>query len=609
MHELNFSWLINNIQFIFKTTYTDRLYAQKFENPYFGFTLVLDGCLITILFMFPDIILYCLKQDNIDDSYRDELLCNCLRHEEVQLYHFFVEKVTEYYMKTDPLVISQFFNDLLHIHFNVKSSFRKQTMRFVRMCRAHAHLGFPQRLEKAARGALASDDKSWNRKRVSLLILAHLLEPEEFLQIVAPYYPTGRRPDITTEEGERLFLLQQRTIAALKSTATLPGLLKFCTGDYLKFARKNLYSAAYNTPESSLPRFLEELTRGGFVSVRKNAMHLTLKLMDKAHRRNLLTKLVHEENDSSMRKHVFRATAKAFVGNPDDYLWELFKSCVPTVDLNDQEVIETFSISDKVPLPYKPQYVTFAWNTLEDDTAKGELLQSVSAETIKALSNEWCVEVIKSAVEADIGIDFIVNYIVFSPSQEQETRLVWTFNCVVSKFPRARVFIHNFIVTLCKCFIYEPFAPMQLLAKTIELFDSAFKPFESFFEYLYLRLTALYVNSKADGLNVTETACRVGEFCDSILSRFSVDVNCVFCNVFKQAFLPKFAKDDLEVLDFIDGLIRTSRSAHCLLFVISILPGKRETTAGGFDNVTQMLLQTDDRDVKISLNAYLRKGA
>ncbi|KAF5283224.1 hypothetical protein FQA39_LY17371 [Lamprigera yunnana] len=452
---------------------------------------------------------------------------------------------------------------------------------------------YPQILNEAIKICLLKKEDI-----VAITALSHLQTAEDFLKIVKEYYPSDKQADSKTQAGCQLYNLQVVLTNSLvnldEPSATMSSILKFCKGDYLKLVRKALYSASDNVNEIQLVPFFAELIDQA-VSVRKHALHLTFRVLDKNEIYTLLKHFMEKERNCSIRKFIFKACFNFFAKNPEPFTWELVTLNLNAVDINDKEAVEILMQFEIVPRDYKIKYVILTWNLLHkvpdpdgnQMSNKGVLLNSISAELIPLLPKEFCENVIdayffKQGPSEHLTFfisninTFVCKYILYSTEAEERLNSCFT---VVKEFMAkswndlddlqscscSQNTVDDFLKEFCLPFLKDECSNSDIFYKFCGLWDAFTESYETFEEDLHLKLTSFYL----DSLDTLDLALKIKKLCESLVDTYgNIVVNMMYNKV--DRFLPYFFKNKKKnVYDFFENLLENSIS--CLLLVILLL--------------------------------------
>ncbi|KAF5303597.1 hypothetical protein FQR65_LT08198 [Abscondita terminalis] len=452
---------------------------------------------------------------------------------------------------------------------------------------------YPSILEKAVKYLLNPEKEC--KKQCVIIALSFMQKSEDFLKMTENYYPTERQADAKTDAGRELYALQEIVTRCLKNldppSVTMPSILRFCKGDYLKLIRTALYSVCDNANENKLISFLSQLIDAA-VSIRKHALHLTFRTLDKNQVYSLIKHFMEKEKNDSIRKFIFKGCFNFFIKNPDDFTWELVTLNINAVDINDREALEILLQFDKVPKQYRSNYVVLTWNVLNtvpdpNDTLTcnlNQLIGNISTDMIPTLPQDFYDKVINGyflkedcshiTFMSSTVNKFVCKYILYSNSDVEKKERLNAISLIIKDFvlkngkkPDNCNHVIDILKEFCMPFLKDNYQDKEIFEEFVGLWNDLFKPHELFDEYLHLKLVALYMES----LEATDLGCRLGELCDSLVDIYGeviVGMLCEKINFFGCYF---FNNDQENCYDMIEGLISNDASTVRLVLAILLL--------------------------------------
>lgn len=546
---------------------------------------------------------------SIDYKYNNYEILNWLLHHNLPLVAAYIDKIT-----------SMILEDLS----------TKWLVAFFRQTRNLSHLNIPQKIVASCTVKLRE-----SKNRNSALALSLLQDSYQFVELVREYYPTEREADYKTPEGRELYALLQVIGGCLKHlnppSAALESILIFCKGDYLKLVRGSLYSISDSVSENKLVQFFAELiTRA--VSVRKHALHLTFRVLDKSEVYRIIKRFMNKEKNASLRKFIFKICFNFFVMNPEEFTWELVTLNLKAVDLDDREAIEVLLQIDQVPREYIVAYILLVWEALHNrpdpdnrwEGSKGSVLQSVSPRLISKMPNEFFENVISlyffkrdtlthysSTVNA-----FACKYILHCNNQiEQMRRLTFCFGIVgeyvtnswndPSRRTSARNTTIDFLKEFCAPFLSGDYYNKEIFQAFATMWTTILKPEQTLDEYIHLKLT--YFTLELDSLQTL--ALKLEALCDELVSTYGEVVIGILCkkiNFFSRYFFKVSCKS--ERYSLIDSLIHDGSSIACLILAIFLLDDsnpKKNDIKERYDVIIQKLEKCHEPVIQLYLSSHI----
>lgn len=510
---------------------------------------------------------------------------------------------------------------------------------FWRNCRNYSHLDIPQRIVAFCLEVIKSDDDDAKKKNATNA-LSILMRPESFLELIEDYYPSVTKIDISTQDPN-FYKMQQSITASLKNvippSLILDSILKFRKGDYLKFIQRSLHSVSHSASEKNLVPFLDSF-KDTAVSIRKHAIYLTFKVLDKKEINSTLKTFMDSETNPSVRKLLFKGVFNYFSKNPNDYLWSLVKENLKAVDVEDSEVFEELVNVSKVPFSYINNYMVFSWQIVDDlpmsnnktQEAKLALLNAITFRVVPVLDINFCLKIIEKFLFKSSELDdfqqemysFTCNFLLCSNAQEEHVNFIFD---LFKKFiieseqnseekTKKYSVVHKFITGLCQCLLENWALENGKVLKTfINLWNGFMKPHQSFHEYLKLRFTEILINYKVNKLTLKHLGENLANCIDNIFEIYGVLVS-KLCHEELVLLFPYFLTGDDKDEDFelnslilIENIVRFSRSVNSLLVAIFLLPENIpsiKTAKVLYNEVIALLEKSSDPSIQFSLYFY-----
>ncbi|KAB0796529.1 hypothetical protein PPYR_10590 [Photinus pyralis] len=497
--------------------------------------------------------------------------------------------------------------------------------------RNYTHLEIPQKIIAICVAGLATENDGISYKRNCATALACLMSPPTFLNFIKPHYPLDSRMEVD-DENQETYLLQQAITASLKHvippSSMLDSVYNFSKGDYLKFIQRALHSVSHGANEDSLPRLYDALVDRP-VSVRKNVIYLTYKVLDRDTISAMLEQFKTTETNSSINKFIVKASFRYFLKNPSDSSWDLVQSNLKRVDANDEEVVDILVQTSKVPPSFLVTYLTSAIDYLENvaikskktDLGKINLLTSIKPSSMTVLPDELFWPIIQKYLfqnkELSVAVQkFASRFVAYT--EEGATRVDQLFSLIKEYIAstwesKGRKCVNDFVTQFSQLFIDEKMVPRHALRKFADLWGGLLKPYQAFAEWLQLQFTIIYVDYVDLDWTCEQIAAAICKLCkgleydSALITKFGIALD---------LFLPHFSTADrsmseLNRLKTITGVIE-NETVPCLLVGISLLPfelHKPHLTKLLYEQIIRRLQYVDNQTVQFALSLYFHKLA
>lgn len=537
-------------------------------------------------------------------------------------------------IKNQPLI---FLNHVEHIVRNIAKMSTPFSC-FTCIYKYYTHLEIPQKIAEVCLKIINTDEDP-STKKCAVYFLSSVMTPEQFLKYTAAYYPSDLTPEVESKEGQNIYQMQQAILPCLRNinppSLALECLLNFCKGDYLKLVQKSLHLVAHNTAENKLVPFLNTLSARA-VSVRKHALFLAFRDLNKAEIYLMLNRFMETEKNLSIRKILFRLAFNFFTRNPDDYSWQLVKQNLKAVDVNDKEAFDKLTKCRKVSSGYFAQYVLFTWDILENhadstniEEGKCRILAAVTSTTILMLPKEFCENIIEKYFFKS-GLtkfqrkiySFTCKYIIYCQSRsEQEERMKLTF-VILKNYVNSSSYkkntnemslksIFNFVKEFCADFLDEKCLNKEIFQMFIASWNDLLKPNEAFDEYLFLQFTSIYIDYVLDdSLTIPQIGERLALLCESLHDKGFLSMS-IFWKAFSQFkinFLDEERDKDEDHLILIESIIKGTSSPSCLALATTLLPtafiGPKLQLK--YSGIIALITKSTDPMVQAHLRSYLK---
>ncbi|KAF5303591.1 hypothetical protein FQR65_LT08192 [Abscondita terminalis] len=417
----------------------------------------------------------------------------------------------------------------------------------------------------------------------SLQVLSVLLPQQEFLQILDKYRPQDLfddQPSISKFKKSIPTLFLNVTPTHL----TFEYILQYCQGDYFKCTQNVLYQICNNVAEKRLGNLMTSLNARS-VSARKHSILLALRLLNQSDVNRMLKNFMMNEENVSIRKHLFSSVFNLFLRNPDDYSWQLVKENIEGISHDDTETFCKLANPKRIPKQFFVRYLLFAWKTIDAlpfhdklEEAKSRILGSVTQDNVALLPNNFCLKVIRNnlfqnsnlALVQELNV-FTCKYLIYSGYECMNEVF-----CVIKTFSRISCkYLHNFVKDFCQVFIKKKCVSITFLTSFAVLWDSILKPYESLENYLYIQFTILFMDSLKHK-SIETTGAKISEICSNLF-----DIHCLDISIFKDILVNSFMDFMLEELGgnfdenyslLTNSIVESGKNNASLAVAIALIP-------------------------------------
>lgn len=526
------------------------------------------------------------------------------------LDHRFFDEATDFFLvKFEPGLVHEnfdkFFDHVLNSYF--------PNIQLLDLLKKYSHFSFAERTVKHVTEKIKSED-TWGMKFV---ILAVLMQTEEYLQLTSQFYPTVDKLSQENDEEWKTRCTADSIARSFKYSQgpVLPEIIKYCKRDFLGCALESLYYQFYHTPENKLSAFITELSSKA-VSVRKHAIFLTCNVGNVQDTQNLFKKYIESERNISVQKHLFTAALKYFVKNPTEEFWECLKLCMTNLDKDDNESFESLVRIDQIPEKFQTRHVIFVWEMLKKSEnlapKKMDLLISIPSGIFKDFPLHFLVEIIREHfLKDDCAINnFVISSIFYTSYTSDIMDVVFdtlnkikTFNQEKNIRQMVIRFVRN-IVSNMECDEKN----LEILRLFSDRWHSLFGIAEAVQEHLKISFALRHLESKKDLLGFSNT---IPELLNSLVPKFGIVIIDAFASELQislRAFLGCFGELSEDFYKFCLHLLKNNNDLTIYLLIIKLLPNKEPVNNKAkevFSEIIGTLKQVPDESIQMLMNFYL----
>ncbi|KAF5303595.1 hypothetical protein FQR65_LT08196 [Abscondita terminalis] len=423
-------------------------------------------------------------------------------------------------LKKEPALILE--NMDVVMHFILKAVNTHKNI-FLKRVRYYSHWNVPQAAIKYCMQYenYQKDCPHYEKKIIeesAFTALSFFKNKDDFMQYLFNFYPAEKRAcsDKNKFLKQKLLCFNIRNIFPVSDAVS--AILKFCKGDYFKFALGSLYSICGNLNEDKLMAVLNDLSNHS-VSVQKHSLHLSYRHMNRQIFYGAINKYLERKTNISARKFILKALFNFFSKNPDGYIWNLLKISVENLDESDKEAFDLFLQINKIPKDYLSRYQEFAWNVLlklpnpngELDSKRASILNSVDNEGSQILPDDFSQNIINSLLFRSDDLDyfqisvqtFTCKYIIYCKNQKQKQDRLKSVFALMKYFidnkwtnpqyrEKTRSCCSKFLQTFCSEFLNNRSDDQEVLQSLFEMWNGLFPPHEAFSDYLHLKFALMH---------------------------------------------------------------------------------------------------------------------
>lgn len=420
-------------------------------------------------------------------------------------------------------------------------------------------------------------DLKEKKKHITLL---SVLSPELFFQLIPTALPSldGK---IDLEESADKINVQRAFVDGLRYTQNpsraFPWLLKFCVGDYLKFALPSLYSIAYNTAELSLEQYLKEIYNTP-LSVRKHRLLLGRHLFPFDDFYNLLKCWSNTEKNLSLRNIILAKSVEYFVENLSENLWILTKQNLELLHPADVRVCDSLLKLVNIPLDYMPEYIEPVYDIIRissDSATRRKMFDLIAAIPIRSIAKfdvkflklltrvmqtsfYWkCVFLLDETKQSELFEESFAKLKDFAKTHESDlTRRFYI-----------RTQISNFFLDFVKSAIQFKKSG-NLIERFMTNWQSLFEPENYHKDFLLVQFTNVLFKTAFDPY---QTGVSTNDLFHKYVKTYSSSFIDVFCGQLRK-FLSVASLEDNDLFKFLDGFFYEKKDENIYVAMIYFLP-------------------------------------
>ncbi|GJQ65445.1 hypothetical protein Trydic_g7551 [Trypoxylus dichotomus] len=418
--------------------------------------------------------------------------------------------------------------------------------------------------------------------KVSIIALS-ALSPETFLELVPSAFP----PDdgkIDLEESTDKINAQRAFVNSLRYTQNSPKafslVLKFCIGDYLKFALPSLYSLSYNAKELSLKEYLDGLFDTA-VSVRKHFLLLGRHLFPLDAFCNILHGWSEGEKNFSMRNILLRKTVEYLIENPLESLWSLFKANLQSLDPDDRGIYDYLLKFQDISLEYMPEYIELVYKAIAANPdsivneKKFELVNNIPSGLVRRLNFEFLKQLVselacsKSASIFHWQCIFLLDEMKRLELFEENFAKLKTNRVALEQDVSAKYQISNFVLYFVQSAIKFK-SDGELIDRFISYWSSMFQPENFNTDFMLIQFTNLLFKSDFDAY---QSGVHTNTLLYEYIHKYNASIIDLFCRRLRFFLsLTPFEKEENDMLKFVDGFFNNKLDEHIYIAVMYLLP-------------------------------------
>ncbi|KAK9870080.1 hypothetical protein WA026_006176 [Henosepilachna vigintioctopunctata] len=350
--------------------------------------------------------------------------------------------MTKWFLKFKPdiLILEEHIDHVVEC-LNIKTRFY-----LMKYLRKYEHLGLVQKISSYYLKKLR--DINDDRKDEIAHLLASILPKSDYLKLLDEYVPKFEKLDLMTAslEEKNIHKIQ---IALAKSVRfstchldALPILLKYCKVDLFQPSLFSLYSCFNRIPEKSLKNVLDHLLKSP-VSRRKHSIFLAALVFPLQTNREITDRLLENDENESIRKHLFTSTYKYFLKNPEENFWHILETYMEHLTLYERESLNLLADVHVIPEKYKSKFMekvckVFDGLELKENSKARQsmkvhydkLFESVTDDDIRSLSTDLCIDIIgKKLFDGEYRsnsscVNFTIKFLLYAPNMRENVQNV-----------------------------------------------------------------------------------------------------------------------------------------------------------------------------------------
>lgn len=434
----------------------------------------------------------------------------------------------------------------------------------------------------------------------SIIVLGILLEKDSFEAIVSPLVSNEMTfdPDknsISTYDRARAIILAMRHV---NPPVSFDLITAFCHNDYAHLCDGTLMSLVHKMPADKIIKFARVLASNRSSDIRKIALRMVQALATRSQLREFLEETWRTEKNTSVRLVIAKVIFENFCKVPTTKNWDLMKTCMEGLTVNDRRAFEKFTDVELVDPNYVSLYIEEYLQKIEALTNMDSAMRTKCVciviegitshpKIMSSLSEETCLMILKKYfVDADsMEISTVVqNFALRSyllPAEEKlEPRLESVMQILTGimehfdrphpKKPRhyaANYTIHGFFChVLTEISVSESVNKMDILEGFLKVFKSTLSPWQESWTYLALNLYKEYLQSETPRQFGTRCANRLPELIEEFHANDLVINDVALC--LEDFIAHKIFQDAKKInlkLSIIEGLLEGSEHYGSLL--------------------------------------------
>lgn len=436
------------------------------------------------------------------------------------------------------------------------------------------------------------DREDLNKIKVPILLLA-VFSPVEFFELISNAIPPlDGKVDLEVDTDK--INMQRAFIDGLRYTQdpamAFPWLLKFCVGDYLKFALSSLYGLAYNTAEVSVKQYVEELSNTA-LSVKKHHLLLGRHLFLYDDFYNLLKSWSDTEKNLSMRNILLTKAFEYLSENQSENLWILAKQNLKSFNPADRGIYDFLLKFNNIPFDHMPEYIEAVFKAIVANSdskinqRKFELIEAIPLGLINKLNLKFLKLLIRETVCSKTETNFFWKC-VFHVDETKRSELFEANFAQLKEFAEENTFdinqpahvrakISNFVLCFVKSAIQSK-KNGNLVEEFMTRWRSLFSPENYNKDFLLIEFTNLLFESE---FSPYEAGVKINALLYEYIKNYNSSVIDFFCRQLLHFLsLASINTKDNDLFKFVDGFFYEKKDENIYVAVIYFLPKALPTT-------------------------------
>ncbi|KAK9870082.1 hypothetical protein WA026_006177 [Henosepilachna vigintioctopunctata] len=538
--------------------------------------------------------------------------------------------LTKWFLKYKPDIFEE------HIDHVFKCLFDKTTYCLTKFFKKYEHTKLTHMISSYFLGKFIDPNLEVKDKIASLL--ASILPKPEYLKLLDEYVPKFDKLDLMTAslEEKNIHKIQIALAKSVRFSAcqwkALPILLKYCRGDYFQPSLFSLYSCFNRIPEKFLADVLDQLLRKP-VSARKHSIFLAALVFPLQTNKELADQLLENDDNDSIRKHLFTSTYKYFLKNPEEIFWKILETYMTSLSHYEEESLNLLSNVHIIPEKYRSKFMKKVCDVLDDLELKLEqsmnvhydnLLHSIADDDMRLLPTELCTDIISKRLfeekytKNSACVGFTIQFLIYAPNMRENVRNVLKMMQVYKKqhwdtsFGKgAKFFVYN----ICKD-IFDKIMRVETKRVPIpeefpiilsEEWKKVFSINDTLEEHLMLDFMVLKYNNNKDDENF---------YARELIQMFKylrVEYGVLIIGFFKEFLsksLRKLLKDDnynINLMKLLAKMLEIDCSLPNSLLIIELLPQYQHESEFHKNFIYVMnKMQSSNKIENVYMNKYLK---